>query len=205
MSGQEVVEALVEILPDDFAWADKAARKGRCVEATRIAVAVLRRMGVECKAMACDVDVLSPEAARRLEAGELVPPFDGDVWILGIRCDEPGGPSRDEPTRRRSFGGHLVVVGDDWFADLTAQQFSRPEHNIVVDGAIVGAYWPGDAAVRAIRHDGTEVRWMWRPEIAMWRRTPAWRQDVPVDLLDAMVRRVELARMTNRKELSLER
>lgn len=185
-------EALVETLPDSFATTiGIEGLKGRCVEASRIAVAVLSKMGTSCRAMACDADALNAaaEAARLADTPSNEWPV--DAYSVGMRCDDTvTGRNFHEPARRRGFAGHLVVVGDDWFVDLTAAQLSRPDRGIVIPGAMAGPYVPGDTGVQCLLGDGAALRYFWRPEIAHWRTTPAWRQDIPPLLMDAAIRAI---------------
>lgn len=194
MSLPLVVEALVEALPDDFATTvGIQGRKGRCIEAVRIVTAILPRMGVPCRPLACDVRAAGSLALDLL--ARRVPParWPDQARIVEVECDaEVSGASFQEPNRRKGFGGHLVVVGDDWFLDVTAPQFHRPDRGIHVPGALSGPYDPADDGVEHSLDEGGLIRWLWRPEVARWRRTPAWRQDIPhhsAETLSAAIRR----------------
>lgn len=133
------------MLPEDFATTrgPDGRRRGRCVAATRVARAVLADLGVQSRPLACDVMAANAAAVRLIAEGigaDGWPPA-ANAWSIGSRCDStPPAPIANEPDRRRSFGGHLVLVGHGWFADLTAQQFHRPQLGILVPGAIVGPY-----------------------------------------------------------------
>lgn len=190
--------ALIRTLPADFAMVEAHEtadnrRKGRCVEATRIAVAVMRRLGHDVGPLACDVMAANSAAWRLI--GERVPVtrWPPNAWSKGAMCDlTPSAPIRQEPGRRKGFGGHLVVVGDGWFADLTAEQFHAPDLGILCADAIIGAYRPDEATELSLPRGG-HVMWSWRPEVRSYRTVPAWRQDVDHELVMLMARRVRLA------------
>lgn len=201
MTAPAAVNRLVEVLPEWVAvigYREVEARgqrmrvpRGNCIEASKLAVAVWRRLGIECKAMACDVDAANATGLLALAAsgGRSI----GAGWSVGVRC-EPDAEANSLVIDRNpegSFFGHLVVVGDDWFADVTAAQFHRPEIGIHVPGAVVGPYDPEDQGVQRLLDGGGMIRWYWRPEWKRWRVTRAWRQDVPRDLVDALIARME--------------
>lgn len=185
------VDALVELLPEQFAWSDAERTKGNCIEVSRIAVAVWRRLGIDCKPVACDVVALN--AAGRVLADTKVPIASWPSFAWSVGAESGGRIEHDgsgvEPHRLTAWSGHLVVHGRDWFADLTAQQFSRPDKRIVIDGAIVGPLNDG-VGVEIGLDDGAVLRWYWQRAISSFRSTPAWRTDVQRELIDGLVERV---------------
>lgn len=190
--GPPEVRALVAVLPAWFATVEGLqGRRGRCVEACRVATATLRKMGVDCGALACDVDACNAGVTFGPVGAAPDTPPTASSFVLQVSCDEPSsGANYDEPRRRQGFAGHLVVVGAGWFADLTAPQFHRPEHGVVVTGAALGPYDPLELGTEMDLPAGGRLRWYWRPEVKAWRTTPAWRQDVPhaVDSLTRAIR-----------------
>lgn len=178
------VDALVAFMPDDFAIVRQtpAGPKGRCIEATRIGVAFLRAAGVECWPMACEVQALNPLARRLTEQGVPIALWPDDAWSVGVRIEEVPGDSADEPHRRVGFSCHVVIRGPGWFCDLTAPQLHRPDRGIHVPGAIAGPAGD-DRGVEVTMSDGSVIRWFWRPDFRRYRNTPAWRQDVPHELV----------------------
>lgn len=177
------------MLPEGFHQSSSGA--GRCVEATRVAVAALTQVGVVCRAEACDVTALNCVDADWRAAGA-EPPMPTDAWSIGLRCDAMAmAPNLSEPYRRRKgFAGHLVVRGDGWFADLTAQQLHRPEHGVHVLGVLAGEVDEAELLAQAELPHGGLVEYFWRPEIRHWRNTPAWRQDIPAELIRLLVQGV---------------
>lgn len=189
-----VIDAYVSVIPDiDGLWVvDHAdgSRRGRCIEAARLSVAVLRRAGLECKAMACDVMAMSWMTAAAVQDGRTP-----RTQAIMVSCDKdlPGFATCEHDRCERdaeSFSGHLVVVGPDWFLDLSAPQFHRPNIGVFIPGPIMGpGGWEGPG-VMGLSDQGTQVHYRWRPEVARWRRTPAWRQDVPRGMVEAFLQRM---------------
>lgn len=197
MVGPPELHALVDILPSRFALVDpressSGGPRGRCIEGTRLATAVLRHLGVDAAALACDVVAANRAGVALLAEGVPATEWPPHAWSIGVLCDIPrSGANRQEPGRRRGFAGHVVACGDGWFCDLTAQQFHRPERGLVVDAALAGPY---DPAVARVSHDlprGAVLVWKWRPEVRSYRTTPAWRQDVGHGLVLAMAERIK--------------
>lgn len=186
------VERLVDWLPDHFGVLAEEGRPlvGRCIEASRIAVATWRKAGVSCRAIAADVLAFNAKAFGLWQLGIASDQWPSDAWSVGCWCDR--GISRTGSSgETHTFNGHLVVVGDGWLADLTAQQFNRPQYGIHVPETVLITGDPhqrGDKQEFGFRHETTTVMYRLRPEIASWRLTPAWRQDVDRDLLDLLVK-----------------
>lgn len=203
MSGPAPAEvyALVDELPDEFALTSDG--RGNCIEASRLAVAAWRRMGLDCKPVACDVMAFNSVARVLHSARVPIREWPEFAWSVGVRSggrDEHDGTGR-EPFRRFGWGGHVVVHGVGWFADLTAVQFNRPAKRIHVPGAVVGPL-VDDVGVEHPLDDGGLIRWYWRPELRSYRSTPAWRQDVerrPLDeLIECVRERMEAATCSDR-------
>lgn len=100
-----------------------------CILHTRVAVDILRELGVTARPLAARVMVFNAkfaEETRRL--GHF--PLQGDdlspeAWnvVIGYGTD----PSADRP----GFDGHLLaVVNERWALDLTIDQASRPKYGI---------------------------------------------------------------------------
>ncbi len=185
------VTRLVDALPEHFAVTQENGR-GRCIEATRLATAVLRAARVPCRPMACDVVALNAEALALYDQGHAVASWPATAWSRGTFCESSHpGPNLSEPYRRANFGGHLVVaspIDDDWFVDLTVEQYHDGDHGIVIEAAFAGdgVNWT-DGGARWALPGGGAVDWYWRPERKAWRTSPAWRQDVRNELVALMV------------------
>ena len=178
------VEHLVAVLPEGWAVTTETpdgSARGRCIESTRLALAVLAELGVGCRPMACEVMVFNQAAWERYQARTPKADWPAGCWSVGVAVEggETGG-SLTEPYRRPGWAGHLVVHGGHWFADFTAEQFHRPAHGITMTGAVVAPVDPEAVGVQAeMETGGTVATWWWRPEVRGYRTTPAWRQDIP--------------------------
>jgi transglutaminase-like putative cysteine protease len=172
---------LAALLPKEAAVVDAGGKqRGRCIEVTRIAVAVLRRLKIPARALACDTIVFN-EAARALyDSGVPVEDWPSAAWSGGTMCSTPQqGPNLSEPHRVAGFGGHLVMAGDGWFADYTLQQYHRPARGVIITAAFCAEVVFGSCGARLELDHGGVVEWYWRPQVKSYRTTPAWRQDFP--------------------------
>lgn len=191
MSPPVEILRVVEVLPDAFAWAETG--RGRCIEAARLLTVVSQRLSIPVRPLACDVTVMNLAAVTAADQDLPMLEWPADAALLYASCDgeNPSTASLTEPYRHSAFPGHLVVAGLGWFLDATAPQFSRPDHQIDIGGAISGPYQPDEPSTAVVLDNGVAVSWRWRPEIKSWRNTPAWRQDIPghlLELLEAVAR-----------------
>lgn len=192
------LRALADLLPPTFAMVEAhetadGRRKGRCVEATRIVVAIMRRLGHEAGPLACDVIAANRAAAALMAARVPITAWPPEAWSMGALCDiTPSAPILQEPGRVKGFGGHLVVAGARWFADFTVEQYHRPSRGIVLGTAILGPRDGESAEIDLPR--GGRLMYTWRPEVRRYRTVPAWRQDIDHHFEAELVERVRAAR-----------
>lgn len=181
-----------------------------CITATAVGVAALTRLGVSCRPLPCAAWAGNAAALPAfIERRPL--PLDG--WSVGIDPDAPAsavpdrGASYTEPYRRGPSGwnGHLVIAGDSWVLDLTAAQFHRPQRGIVVPGPVLIDPADPTKSVAAPLPDGGALILLPRPELARWRRSPAWRDDdVPAVAADVVAKIVERIDREDRARLDAE-
>lgn len=192
------LRALCDLLPPSFAMVEAhetadGRRKGRCVEATRIVVAIMRRLGHQAGPLACDVIVANRAAVEMMARRVPLTKWRPGAWSVGAVCDiTPSAPILQEPGRLKGFGGHLVVAGAGWFSDMTAEQYHRPDRGIVLSTAIMAPLTPKSTEIDLPR--GGRLMYTWRPEVRSYRTVPAWRQDIDHDFETDMVARVRKAR-----------
>lgn len=105
-----------------------------CIASTRIAQDVLAYYGVATAPQAVAVIAMNAAASAEFAAGRKVaedwPP---EAWSVGTGLGFP------PPGDRKGWDGHLVAVARDhgFFVDLSADQFSRPEHDMTVGPVVV--------------------------------------------------------------------
>lgn len=191
------VTALAAATPEGWG-VNKDDGLGRCIEAAKYATLLLRGEGVECRAMACDLVTFNATGLVFFEAGAPMSTWPDEAWSVGLECDRVvAANSKLESGRRKGFGGHVVVVGEGWFLDLTAIQVARPRKLIVIPGPIVGPYTAEPGWVRCNLPLGGIAQYRFRPEFKSWRTTHAWRSDPDRDYLATMrdAMRREMARV----------
>lgn len=178
------LRAVVDVWPDDAHTVHDA--RGTCIESVRMVLPVLGRLGVACKPLPCAVWAGNQLAWQLFQAGVRVADWPPEAHSVGVDPDQ--GHRRGE----RGWNGHLVVAGDDWLLDLTAPQLHRPDRGVNVRGAVLATDTPAPPRDRplVLGADDTTLIYTPRPELARWRVTDAWRQDVPADLTAAIVQRV---------------
>jgi len=176
---------------------DEATGQGACIESARLLVDALRRLGIS-DARALAVDVVYGNAASKAVRSTPIEDWPPEAYTVGAVIGDPGITPRSarEPGRRKGFVGHVVVVGEDWLIDMTAQQFHRPDHGIVIEGAVCAGGLDGISSKQ--RHEleldlpeGGWVRYVTRPEVKSYRTSNAWRNEVGLaEATDVLVERV---------------
>ncbi len=187
MIAPKLVHALAEATPED--WGVNAEDGlGRCIEASKYATLLFRSERIDCQAIAADALAFNALGIKLMDANVPMDSWPDAAWSVGLECERVvQANSTNEPGRKRGFGGHVVVVGADWFLDLTAIQLARPKKLIIIPGAIVGPYRPGDTGwVRRDLPVGGALQYRFRPEFKSWRTTHAWRANPDREYLAAM-------------------
>ena len=118
-----VINAWDELSMDDMFDADG----GYCVNATRIAIDVLGKLGVAAKPAVWGVIVGNAEALRMIDSGTPVDEWPDSAWTVGVEPDSPVPLSK-------GIRGHLVAEVDGGILDLSARQFTREAYGIDLGG-----------------------------------------------------------------------
>jgi len=182
------VVALVDAMAAGFTWADRDKRQGGCIRAARTGTAVLAGLGIAARPLAADLLAGNAALCGTLHGGR---DSHGRPVPATSRQTPAGHEIHWEPGSARH--GHVVIVGADWFVDLTVGQAADPPRGIHIDGPMVGPYVAATGTYAQPLVGGGFVRWWWRPEIARFRRTPAWREDVPPAVVDNLLARMSRA------------
>jgi hypothetical protein len=80
---------------------------------------------------------------------ERIDRFPDDAWSIGVGSQVPAQSAN-------GWSGHLVVITDELFIDLSAEQFDRPQRQIMSGGPIVAR--------------STEFEFVEAPTFRMWHR-----------------------------------
>lgn len=128
-----LMEALVRV-GNPMLFAETGDRAS-CILAAFMGEKVLRRFGVESRPMGVRVVACNPQARPHVLAG--TQPSDEEHDVTGATISIAGYLDAAEHHARYGNGayynGHVVlVVSEKYVLDLTADQFTRDEHGIVV-------------------------------------------------------------------------
>lgn len=93
-----------------------------CVAGARFAIEYLRLMGIDAWATQVDALALDEKSYADILCGN--EPTGWSVGALSLT------------TVPNAWNGHVVVETQDWFIDLTASQFDRPERGIIMGSSV---------------------------------------------------------------------
>lgn len=178
-----MTNALPEVSVTDMKVIARAVRRAvltrydvdSCIESTAIFIDVLSELGVESSPAPVLVSAFNRAAQHMLTYYPDVPVehWPEEAWSVGQGPDQPPKPG--------GWPGHLVAVVPTRAAtrlvDVSADQMSRPEKDLVVPGPVIGRIptdWGSGVACATHLHDtGTVVRWV-LTEDTSWAGTLAW-------------------------------
>lgn len=159
-----------------------------CILATRVAVDVLRAHGVRVQPVAVHVEVFNPAYVEHIERGEHEAiETDPRCWSaqLGFTGEEQGDDRVDM---------HVVaVVEDRLLLDLTLDQCSRPEHDVVLTPGIFEGLSPEFARgePKSYPVHGCSVVYEAHPEEKGFLASPYWTESaVRQPFVDATLARL---------------
>jgi hypothetical protein len=180
-----------------YVAAELGGKRDSCVLSTRVGYDVCRYFGVQAKPTVVRAFAFNEAWARVADEQPelLADPDDAKwedarmegAWALAIDEEDHGTPGR--------FAGHLVLVAagePDWFLDLTAGQFSRPERGLTIPDAIwtvAPAGFVGGHEPLLIEGDGGAIAYLHRPGVSTFYRGGDWRKHQP--LSGALIRRAK--------------
>ena len=174
MTEQEILDALCAEVPAEIQRRNplavqRAARRGSCVQSTRVGIEALRYFGVEAKPL---VTLLMTGNAAWVEwMGQDVPPLPmpDPVWAVGTDPEQQG---------ERGYPAHLVIAYDGGLLDLDAGFYTRPERHIHIPPTVfLPLMEPGPNGVIAatsLKDEGVLFYREWKSEID-FRQIGAWR------------------------------
>lgn len=147
-----------------------AARVDSCILTTRVAIEVMHYAGHKAaRPLAVKVIAANREAQEELRAGRMPDEWPEAAWSVGVQGTGSRASGR--------WDGHLIVACGDVLADLTADQFHRPDKGLPCPGPIVVTGWDRTWPVLTANDDtGVAVRYEpMRGEAAQsFRHAPDW-------------------------------
>jgi hypothetical protein len=118
---QEELEVLEEVQKQWVSWRRKNnIQKNSCILACNFARQMLIRLGVEHQVLPVGTTVFNRKGWEMF--GIPANRLPDDAWTVHCSSQTTGS----------GFGGHTVIHTENYFLDLTALQFSRPDHEIFV-------------------------------------------------------------------------
>jgi len=180
MNQDAIVALLREEVPAEIErWVPRhlagQAGWGRCIQATRVGLEVLRYFGVEARPLVTLLITGNRAWAEWMLDGSPQPMPD-EAWAVGIDDELHEG--------QRGFPGHLVIELDGQLLDLDAGFYARPERGIFVPptvlvemtpveetGALAGTDLAEGGALLYGQHRGTPVNFR---GTGAWKHTVTW-------------------------------
>jgi hypothetical protein len=170
---ERLLEQLVDTIPEQMTKA--GYNRDSCILHTRIAVDVLRQLGVRARPLAARVTAGNASwtaLCKQLNRYPLPDEWSDETWCLGI------GFGADPRKERPGYDGHVIaVVNERWGLDLTLDQASRPAKGM----RFAPHYWRvtpeflrGDAIDALATTDGSIVVYQALPEERGFLTVPDW-------------------------------
>lgn len=164
-----------------------------CIASTAIGLAILDRFSVRAIPMTVEAVAMNREGYLWSQKGVRPDQWPDDAWsvAVGVRAR-----ATDVQWVGSGWPGHLVIVVRDpgqprLLIDLTADQFSRPHKNLVVDGPVfmgipTGSAWtPGEPLFTILDRDQQNPTFIsyaparpGDPEAKRWKDSGSWTDTV---------------------------
>jgi hypothetical protein len=123
---QEELKVLEQVTKQWVLWRkNNNIQKNSCILACNLAHQLLVRLGVEHEVLPVGTTVFNRKGWEMF--GTAVNQLPDDAWTVHCSSQTTGS----------GFGGHTVIHTENYFLDLTALQFSRPEHEIFIGETLI--------------------------------------------------------------------
>lgn len=162
---------------------------GFCIEATSIALHVLRALGHTAVPLTVDVFIANPKAIELLKDQTPVAEWPDDAWSVGVSANNPtDGRTRVPIDGRRGWNGHLIVR-DDTAGGVIDFDFGSFERSGRIDTRPGFIYVQGPPETKdgnqiwaGVAQDGSAVIFTENPENSGWKHSTAWQTDKTVSV-----------------------
>lgn len=143
-----------------------------CINGTRIAKEVLAHFGVKSRPVSVGCALFNRFAYELFINGVPAPDWPEHAWSVGVHPDAPNTDT--------GWNGHLMLEGEGWTLDVSAQQFHRPGL-ILVPNALWFTENVKPEGEQSIFVDARQqVMVVWRtPYNTRWRQASGWRLTRP--------------------------
>ena len=107
-----------------------------CVLSARLASEVLDYFGIKHRVLPMSVMAMNDEMLKHQQEDVHYTAWSPTAWSVGVGFGQMVATNKDSRDGT-GFDGHVVVVTDNHYIDLTAYQFNRVEHRINTGGSVV--------------------------------------------------------------------
>lgn len=121
--------AVIEAIAEDWKQIQQNLPQNSCILAGRVASEVLTDRNIDHEV----VPIAAVVENHAMRAVHMTGVMNDDAW--NVCCGE--FMNVEQPPETGSWTGHLVVVTDNYFIDLTATQFARPAKQINIDSPLI--------------------------------------------------------------------
>jgi hypothetical protein len=108
-----------------------------CVLAARITSEVLGYFDIKHDVISMAAMAMNDKMLAHENEGRSHLNWDEDAYSVGVGFGESAVWTRNDSRDGRGFDGHVVVVTKNFYIDLTAYQFDRPQFGIETSGSLV--------------------------------------------------------------------
>lgn len=130
---REVINALVDL------WNSEVrphVTTNACILSARITSEVLKSFNIEHAVFSMAVMAMNDEMLHNQQNEVLHTAWSPTAWSVGVGFGQMIATNKDSRDGT-GFDGHVIVVTDNHYIDLTAYQFDRLEHHIDTNGPLI--------------------------------------------------------------------
>lgn len=149
---------------------------GCCINSSRVTTRALDKMGIASRPVSVSVMLWNQAAWQQFAQGVPMEQWPPEAWSLGVAEHADVSP--------KDWNGHLIVEGEGWTLDPSAQMFDRPGKIKVPGPWVLETQIPvNDRLIANDNHGQILVLERWASNNA-WRQAPGWKrlheEEVPI-------------------------